>query len=112
MMRYLKHLENKDLSLTHAMIPLGSCTMKLNAASEMLPITWAAFAQLHPFCPPAEPTGGTREMFADLEAYSGEITGFDPSRSSPTQGRKVNTPACWSSKRTTLPAARPTATSA
>ncbi|MED5335564.1 MAG: glycine dehydrogenase (aminomethyl-transferring), partial [Bacteroidota bacterium] len=54
MMRYLKHLENKDLSLTHAMIPLGSCTMKLNAATQLLPIGWAPFAQLHPFCPPEQ----------------------------------------------------------
>ncbi len=75
MMRYLKQLENKDLSLTHAMIPLGSCTMKLNAATELLPIGWAPFAQLHPFCPPAQ-AEGTRSMVADLERYLCEITGF------------------------------------
>ena len=68
MMRYLKHLENKDLSLTHAMIPLGSCTMKLNAATELLPIGWAPFAQLHPFCPP-EQAKGTRKMVAELERH-------------------------------------------
>ena len=75
MMRYLKHLENKDLSLTHAMIPLGSCTMKLNAATQLLPIGWAAFAQLHPFCPPAQATG-TRGMISELERYLCEVTGF------------------------------------
>jgi glycine dehydrogenase len=75
MMRYIKHLENKDLSLTHAMIPLGSCTMKLNAATELIPITWAAFAELHPFCPPDQ-AKGTRAMLAELEADLGEITGF------------------------------------
>ena len=85
MMRYLKHLENKDLSLTHAMIPLGSCTMKLNAASELLPIGWASFAQLHPFCPPAQ-AEGTRGMVADLERYLCEITGFAGMSLQPNSG--------------------------
>jgi len=75
MMRYIKHLENKDLSLTHAMIPLGSCTMKLNAATELIPITWPAFAELHPFCP-ADQAKGTRTMLADLERDLAHITGF------------------------------------
>lgn len=75
MMRYIKHLENKDLSLTHAMIPLGSCTMKLNAATELIPITWAAFAELHPFCP-ADQAKGTRAMLTELERDLAEITGF------------------------------------
>ncbi|MEY2774697.1 MAG: hypothetical protein RLZZ275_1044, partial [Bacteroidota bacterium] len=57
MMRYIKYLENKDLSLTHAMIPLGSCTMKLNAATELTPITWPEFSDLHPFCPPDQAEG-------------------------------------------------------
>ena len=75
MMRYIKKLENKDLSLTHAMIPLGSCTMKLNAASELIPITWASFAELHPFCPPDQ-ARGTRAMLEELEQDLAEITGF------------------------------------
>ena len=75
MMRYIKKLENKDLSLTHAMIPLGSCTMKLNAATELIPITWAAFAELHPFCPPDQ-ARGTRAMLQELEQDLSEITGF------------------------------------
>ena len=75
MMRYIKHLENRDLSLVHSMIPLGSCTMKLNAATELIPITWAAFAELHPFCPP-EQAAGTRAMLDELEKDLATITGF------------------------------------
>lgn len=75
MMRYIKHLENRDLSLVHSMIPLGSCTMKLNAATELIPITWAPFAELHPFCPP-EQAAGTRAMLEELEKDLATITGF------------------------------------
>jgi glycine dehydrogenase len=75
MLRYLRGLEAKDLSLTHSMIPLGSCTMKLNASAEMLPITWPGFAKLHPFAP-SEQTQGYRQLFTDLEAWLAEITGF------------------------------------
>jgi len=75
MLRYLRTLESRDLSLTTAMIPLGSCTMKLNATSEMQPVSWRGFAALHPFAP-AEQTAGYREMFRQLEAWLGEITGF------------------------------------
>ena len=75
MLRYLKRLENKDLSLTTSMIPLGSCTMKLNAAAEMLPITWPEFGRLHPFAP-AEQAAGYAELFAELERWLCEITGF------------------------------------
>ncbi len=75
MLRYIKALENKDLSLTAAMIPLGSCTMKLNATTEMYPITWPGFASLHPFVPRDQAAGYT-EMFEWLEADLAAITGF------------------------------------
>lgn len=75
MMRYIKHLENKDMSLVHAMIPLGSCTMKLNSATELIPITFPGLAELHPFCPPAQ-AEGMREMLHGLERDLAEITGF------------------------------------
>ncbi len=75
MLRYMRRLESKDLSLTSAMIPLGSCTMKLNATAEMIPITWPEFAKLHPFAP-AEQARGYHAMFTSLEKMLGEITGF------------------------------------
>jgi glycine dehydrogenase len=75
MMRYLKRLENRDLSLTHGMIPLGSCTMKLNAAAELAPVSWPEFADLHPFAPP-EQAAGVLEMIAGLERGLAAITGF------------------------------------
>jgi glycine dehydrogenase len=76
LLRYLFTLQSRDLSLAHSMIPLGSCTMKLNATSEMLPVTWPAFADLHPFAPP-EQAAGYAELFDQLEAWLAEITGFD-----------------------------------
>jgi glycine dehydrogenase len=75
MLRYIKSLENKDLSLTHSMIPLGSCTMKLNATSEMIPVTWPEFGNLHPFAP-ADQAEGYRRMFADLERDLAAVTGL------------------------------------
>jgi glycine dehydrogenase len=75
MLRYLKRLESRDLSLCHSMIPLGSCTMKLNATAEMFPISWPEFAKLHPFAP-ANQTTGYKEMCRGLEAWLAEITGF------------------------------------
>jgi glycine dehydrogenase len=75
MLRYLKRLENRDLSLTAAMIPLGSCTMKLNATSEMIPITWRGFNRLHPFAPRAQ-APGYATLFRQLEDWLAEITGF------------------------------------
>ncbi|HYI86592.1 MAG TPA: aminomethyl-transferring glycine dehydrogenase, partial [Burkholderiales bacterium] len=75
MMRYLKRLENRDLSLVHSMIPLGSCTMKLNAAAELLPVSWPRFAALHPFAP-AEQVRGTLGMIHELEGMLAEVTGF------------------------------------
>ena len=75
MLRYLHRLQAKDLSLVHSMIPLGSCTMKLNATTEMLPVTWPEFAHLHPFAP-AKQTQGYQELFRQLESWLAEITGF------------------------------------
>ncbi len=75
LMRYIKRLENKDLSLTHSMIALGSCTMKLNAASELMPITWPEWANIHPFAPEPQ-TAGYREMFEGLKRALCEVTGF------------------------------------
>jgi glycine dehydrogenase len=75
MLRYLHRLQAKDLSLVHSMIPLGSCTMKLNATVEMLPVTWPEFSQLHPFAPP-EQSKGYQELFHQLESWLAEITGF------------------------------------
>jgi glycine dehydrogenase len=75
MLRYIKTLESRDLSLTHSMIPLGSCTMKLNATVEMIPITWPEFNRLHPFAPRTQAEGYT-QIFDELERYLAEITGF------------------------------------
>ena len=75
MLRYLYSLQAKDFSLVHGMIPLGSCTMKLNATAEMIPVTWPAFGQLHPFAP-REQAQGYAEMFAELEKDLAEVTGF------------------------------------
>ncbi len=83
--RYLKKLENRDLSLVHSMIPLGSCTMKLNAAAEMAPISWPEFANLHPYAPP-EQALGYREMLAQLGGWLGEITGFPAVSFQPNSG--------------------------
>src|SRR5205814_1952328 len=75
MLRYLFKLQSRDLSLAQSMIPLGSCTMKLNATSEMLPVTWPEFANLHPYAP-ADQTKGYQKLFKDLEKWLAEITGF------------------------------------
>ena len=85
MMRYIKILENRDLSLTTSMIPLGSCTMKLNAASEMLPVSWPEFSYIHPFAP-LEQTRGYLQIFAELEAALCEITGFSAVSLQPNSG--------------------------
>lgn len=84
-LRYVTHLQSKDLSLAHSMIPLGSCTMKLNATTEMLPISWPEFANLHPFAP-LDQAEGYREMFAELEDMIAKITGFDAVSLQPNAG--------------------------
>jgi len=85
MLRYLRRLESRDLSLCTSMIPLGSCTMKLNATSEMLPLSWPEIANLHPFCP-ADQAAGYRELFRSLEGMLAEITGFDAVSLQPNAG--------------------------
>lgn len=85
MLRYLRRLEAKDLSLTTSMIPLGSCTMKLNATAEMLPVTWDAIGSLHPFTPPAQ-AQGYAEIFKQLEVWLAEITGFHAVSLQPNAG--------------------------
>ena len=74
-MRWLRRLADADLALDRTMIPLGSCTMKLNAVAEMEPITWPGFADLHPFAPAAD-AAGTLELIADLERWLAELTGY------------------------------------
>jgi glycine dehydrogenase len=85
LLRYIKKLENKDLSMVHSMISLGSCTMKLNATSEMIPVTWPEIGQLHPFAP-VDQTKGYAEMIASLEAWLMEITGFTAVSLQPNSG--------------------------
>jgi glycine dehydrogenase len=85
LLRYIKRLENKDLSLVHSMISLGSCTMKLNATTEMIPVTWPEFGNMHPYAPPDQVNGYT-ELIRDLENYLTEITGFAATSLQPNSG--------------------------
>jgi glycine dehydrogenase len=85
MLRYLHKLKQRDISLTHSMIPLGSCTMKLNATVQMVPITWPEFADMHPFVP-SDQAQGYRELFDDLERWLAEITGFEAVSLQPNAG--------------------------
>ena len=83
--RYMKKLENKDCSLVHSMIPLGSCTMKLNSTTEMMPCTMPEIADMHPFCP-TEQAFGYRQLFEELEKDLCEITGYDHVSFQPNSG--------------------------
>ena len=85
MLRYIRKLSDKDIALDRAMIPLGSCTMKLNATAEMLPVTWPEFAHIHPFAP-QEQTAGYRKLIDDLEAMLSEVTGYDAISLQPNAG--------------------------
>ena len=85
MMRYLKHLADKDYALDRGMIPLGSCTMKLNAATEMAAVTWPEFADIHPFAPEAD-TGGYVDLIGQLEGWLAELTGYDAVSLQPNAG--------------------------
>ncbi|MBY5952540.1 aminomethyl-transferring glycine dehydrogenase [Algoriphagus marincola] len=85
MLRYIKRLEAKDLSLVHSMISLGSCTMKLNATAEMIPVTWPEFGQIHPFAP-MDQTLGYQELFSNLRTWLTEITGFADTSLQPNSG--------------------------
>ncbi|WP_309712054.1 aminomethyl-transferring glycine dehydrogenase [Pseudolysinimonas sp.] len=85
MMRYLKHLADKDYALDRGMIPLGSCTMKLNAATEMAAVTWPEFADIHPFAPDVD-TEGYRDLIAQLEGWLAELTGYDAVSLQPNAG--------------------------
>ncbi|MFM2376278.1 MAG: aminomethyl-transferring glycine dehydrogenase, partial [Bacteroidota bacterium] len=85
LMRYIKRLENRDLSLTTSMIPLGSCTMKLNAAAELLPLTWPQWAGMHPFAPIGQ-AAGYAQIVQELEKYLAEITGFAATSLQPNSG--------------------------
>tara|TARA_R100001143_G_scaffold63310_1_gene69656 strand:+ start:15287 stop:18205 length:2919 start_codon:yes stop_codon:yes gene_type:complete len=85
MLRYLKELENRDLDLTHSMISLGSCTMKLNATTEMIPLTWPEFGSIHPFAP-TDQAEGYHQLFNELDSWLSEITGFDKVSLQPNSG--------------------------
>jgi len=85
MLRYIHALESRDLALNVSMIPLGSCTMKLNATTEMIPVTWPEFSAMHPFAPP-EQAQGYQRIFSDITAWLSEITGFPAVSLQPNAG--------------------------
>ena len=100
MMRFPRRLSDADLALDRSMIPLGSCTMKLNAAAEMEAITWPGFADLHPFAP-ADESQGYRRLIDDLEAWLVAVTGYDAVSVQPNAGSQGSSPACWRSEPST-----------
>ncbi|GAE75545.1 glycine dehydrogenase [Cutibacterium acnes JCM 18918] len=91
MMRYLKRLADRDYGLDRGMIPLGSCTMKLNAAAEMEAMTWPAFSQMHPFAP-VEDQAGSLRLIRDLEIWLAELTGYDTVSLQPNAVPRASTP--------------------
>ena len=93
MMRYMRRLADRDLALDRAMIPLGSCTMKLNAAAEMMPITWPEFAHIHPFAP-VDQAAGLYEMLTDLPRSFARSRAMTPCHCSRTPARRANMPGC------------------
>ncbi len=112
MLRYLRALSDKDLALDRTMIPLGSCTMKLNAATEMAAITWPEFADLHPFAPVEQARGYRAARSTSCAARWPRSPGTPRSACSPTPAPRASSPACWPSAATTARAARRIATSA
>jgi glycine dehydrogenase len=106
MLRYMRTLESRDLSLAHSMIPLGSCTMKLNATAEMFPVTWPEFGKLHPFAP-VEQAQGYRSCSPTSSARSRRSPASPPSRCSRTRAHRASTPGSWRSVRTIARAETP-----
>lgn len=105
MLRYLRRLADFDYALDRGMIPLGSCTMKLNATVEMEPVSWPQFADVHPLAP-AEQTAGYRELIGQLEGWLAEVTGYDAVSVQPNAGSQGSWPGCWRSGRITAAGAR------
>lgn len=111
MLRYLRKLADRDYALDRGMIPLGSCTMKLNATTEMESVTWPEFGQMHPFAP-IEQAQGYLTLITELEERLAEVTGYDKVSLQPNAGSQGSWPACWPSAPTTAPTATSSAPSA
>jgi glycine cleavage system protein P-like pyridoxal-binding family len=111
MLRYLRQLQAKDIALDRSMIPLGSCTMKLNATTEMIPISWPDFAHMHPFVP-LEQAQGYQQLFEELEGWLCEITGFDAVSLQPNAGSQGEYAGLMTIRRGTRPTVKASVTSA